>query len=197
MSTTAEQLTAFAANPVVDRVRWEVVYQPSTSLSSRPDYKFEAIFGVIKIQISTFIVGDYLWWLDCQLLGFEDYELFCKKESWDKTPADACREALRIVRERVKELGKCVGLPVIEFDSIPMGAIETKSEAYAEAENNCYTNDLYGFQQGAKWMYYYLTENKASLQNPGDTLCNCGEPKSPTSEHFCKECEAAAGDLIK
>jgi hypothetical protein len=34
--------------------------------------------------------------------------------------------------------------------------VETQSEAYAEKCNDCYTNDFYGFQQGARWAIHTI-----------------------------------------
>lgn len=34
--------------------------------------------------------------------------------------------------------------------------IEDESEDYADQQNSAYTNDLYGFQAGAEFMYKYL-----------------------------------------
>lgn len=34
--------------------------------------------------------------------------------------------------------------------------IENEAEDYADQQNSAYTNDLYGFQAGAEFMYKYL-----------------------------------------
>lgn len=104
--TIEQQLKDFAANPVVDGVRWEVVGEPLTSLSGDSDYYFRAKMGRgIIIDISTAFRSGILWWMNCDTLRVKDQQM-----SLATTPADACREALRICREMVAELAGAFGV---------------------------------------------------------------------------------------
>ena len=107
MSTIQKQLEAIGPSFVVDGVRWEVERTIPTTI----------LIAYISNTKITLWSTDGLWWT------VEIANLGCSESihiQGETTPADACRQALAICRERVAELAKALGMAV--YNDEPSGA---------------------------------------------------------------------------